>query len=399
MQEVKELYFTEKDLKERMSEIKEDEWGDLKVEVKKALKKLLENLLEVDVQDLVGAERWKRGPNRRNYRNGSYKRTLMTSYGYINDLKIPRVREGSIELKALKRYKRRTKEIDDMILNMFLNGVSTRKVQEVLNILFEGANVSATTVSEITKRLDAQVEIYHNRALKDDYWIIILDAIYVKAKDPIYSINRCILVVYGIEKDGTRELIDFRIAQKGESQAAWESFLMNLYKRGLEGKNLKVVSMDGNRGAWNAVDLVWPNAKKQRCIAHKMRNVANYLPKAIKNKCLSEAKEIYKAESYEEAVYNFRKWACNWSDIAPKAVNCIEKDLTHMLTFYQFPKEIWKKIRTTNIIERSFKEVRRRIRPMSCFSNTKSVERIIYAIFARQNKIWKHKKLKITQNY
>jgi len=157
--------------------------------------------------------------------------------------------------------------------------------------------------------------------------------------------------------------------------------------------------MDGNKGAWNAVDIIWPNAKKQRCIAHKMRNVANYLPKSIRDKCLSEARQIYKAESYSQAIYNYKIWANNWAEIAPKAVKCMEKDLQDILTFYHFPKEIWKKIRTTNVIERIFREVRRRIRPISCFTNRQSIERIIYAIFSRQNTIWKDKKLKITQNF
>jgi len=398
-EETKELFFTEKDLKERLREIKEKIWDDLDMETQKALKKLLESALEVEIQDLVGAERWKHYTNRKHYRNGKYKRKLLTTYGWINDLKIPRIREGGVEFKTIEKYKRRTKDVDAMVLEMYLNGVSTRKIKEVLHVLLGDANISSSTVSEIAKQLDAQIAKYHNRPLKDDYCIIILDAVYVKAKDPLHSRNHCILVAYGIKEDGTREIIDFRLAHKGESQAAWESFIANLYYRGLEGKELKLVVMDGNKGAWNAIDLVWPNVKKQRCIAHKMRNVANYLPKSISQQCLTEAKEIYKAESYGEAVYNFKTWASKWENIVPKAVRCIEKDLPYMLTFYDFPKELWKKIRTTNIIERVFREVRRRTRPISCFTNIKSVERIIYAIFSRQNNIWKSQKLKITQKF
>jgi len=174
-EETKELFFTEKDLKERLREIKEKIWDDLDREAQKALKKLLESALEVEIQDLVGAERWKHYTNRKHYRNGKYKRKLLTTYGWINDLKIPRIREGGVEFKTIEKYKRRTKDVDAMVLEMYLNGVSTRKIKEVLHVLLGDANISSSTVSEIAKQLDAQIAKYHNRPLKDDYCIIILD--------------------------------------------------------------------------------------------------------------------------------------------------------------------------------------------------------------------------------
>jgi len=194
MEKTKELFFDEKDLEERIKDIKDENWDDLKPEAKKALKKLLESILEVEVQDLVGAERWRHYVGRKYYRNGSYRRKLLTTYGYINDLKMPRIREGGIEFKAIKKYKRRTKDIDNMILNMFLLGVSTRKVKEVINTLYPEASISAATVSDISKNLDALVDLYHNRPLEDDYYIIVLDAVYIRARDPIHSRSHCILV-------------------------------------------------------------------------------------------------------------------------------------------------------------------------------------------------------------
>lgn len=396
----KELYFTEKDLADRIKEIKEDVWGDLKIESQKILKDLLEKGMELEVRDMIGVDRYEHdNDNRKNYRNGFYYRSLLSSYGKIKDIRVPRVREGKVRFKVLDKYQRRSEDIDDMIRNMFLHGVSTRNVKEVLKVIIGEDSVSASTVSEIVKVLDRQVQLYHNRSISDDYIIIILDAVYVKSKDPIYKKNKCILVAFGIKEDGRKELIDFRIAKKGESQASWELFLSNLYARGLEGKKLKVVSMDGNKGVWNAIDLVWPQVKKQRCIAHKMRNVSNYVPKRFQQQCLSEAKQIYKAKDYEQAIFCFKKWSSNWSDIVPKAVKCFEKDLDSLLIYYQFPEELWKKIRTTNIIERAFREVRRRIRPISCFTNNKSVERIIYAIFSKLNNNWKNNPIKFTQKY
>jgi len=214
----------------------------------------------------------------------------------------------------------------------------------------------------------------------------------------VHSRRRCILVVYGIRADGVRELIDYRLARKGESQAAWEGFLTSLKNRGLEGRSLQLAVLDGNRGLWNALDMVWPDVPRQRCWAHKLRNVANHLPKKLQPACMDQARDIYDAANYTEAVRAFKRWERIWKPLAPAATACLEQDFEDMLRFFQTPKSMWVKLRTTNIIERVFREVRRRTRPMSCFTNTQSVDRIIYAIFNRQNNLWREKPLReITQ--
>jgi transposase-like protein len=396
---IKELYFTEEDISERWQNIKDDFWGDLKTETLKSVKKLLETTMDIEVQDLAGAKRWEHSVNRVNYRNGSYYRNLWTAYGWINSIKVPRVREGSIKFRAFDKYKQRVVEINSLISDMFLCGVSTRKVKEVLKSLYGPYCVSASTVSNIAKGLDISVGKYHGRAIVDDYVYLILDGIYIKVKSPIHSKQRCILVAYGIKKDGRRELIDFRLAKKGESELAWSNFLQSLYNRGLKGENLKLICIDGNEGLATSLNLIYPDILIQRCWAHKLRNVCDYLPKRLEKGCLMEARNIYDSENIEEARKAYKEWSNNWRYISPKAVECIERDLEELLNFYKCPKSMRKKIRTTNSIERVFKEVRRRTRPMSCFTNKASVERIIFAIFNRQNNIWKEIPLKeITQN-
>jgi len=391
MESVAEICLDDKHLIERRERIKEDFWGDLKEETMIAVKRLLETGMEVEVQDLIGSMRWEHNPERPTYRNGHYHRGLLTSFGYLSGIRIPRVRDGGIEFKMLKRYKRRTKDVDQLILGMFLNGVSTRRVEEVLTPLFGAGSVSAGLVSNITKVLDKHVEKFHNRKLEDKYEYLILDGIFLNARSPVYKKRRCILVAYGIWMEGNRikrELIDFQVAPFGESQNAWERFLNGLYVRGLEGKNLKLIAIDGNKGLRNAIDLVYPNALPQRCWKHKLTNVANKLPRKLRDICISEAGNIYNAEDYDSAIYEFKKWARVWRPIQPDAVKCLEDDLEELLNFYQCPEELRKKLRTTNIIERSFREVRRRTRPMSCFQNRASVERITFAIFYRMNKKW-----------
>jgi len=391
---VEELDFglSHKILTERWTRIKEDFWGDLKQETAEAAKRLIETNMEVQVQDLVGSGYWKHNPNRAGYRNGHYRRGLLTSYGYLSMINVPRIRSGGIEFKILNKYQRRAKDIDRMILEMFLCGVATRRVEEVLTPLLGPKSVSAGLVSKITKVLTKQVERFHRRRFIDKYEYLILDGIYLNAKSPVYKKRRCVLVTYGlwIDADGRlrRELIDFQMASHGESQNAWERFLNGLYRRGLVGKNLKLVTMDGNKGLNNAVDLIYPNALPQLCWAHKLRNVANKLPRKFQTLCVSGARKIYNAESYSEALKAYKHWVKVWHPIAPQATECLEKDIEELLNFYQCPKDLWVKLRTTNIIERVFREVRRRTRPMSCFQNRESVERIIYAIFYRLNTKW-----------
>ena len=371
--------------------VEEEFWDDLKRETAIALKRLIETSMGIEVQDLIGSSHWEHNPQRVSYRNGHYRRSLLTSFGYLAQINIPRIRDRGIEFKILKKYQRRTEDVDQLILAMFLNGVSTRKVKEVLEPLFGGESVSAGLVSRITKVLEKQVKKFHCRRLVDKYEYLIVDAIFLNAKSPVYKKRRCILVVYGLwieEGRIKRELIDFEMASKGESGNAWERLLNRLYHRGLEGKELKLVTMDGNKGLRQAVDLIYPTALPQRCWAHKLRNVANRVPRKLGKACISEARAIYNSENRDKAILVYKKWAKKWRVIVPKAVECLEEDLEELLNFYECPRELWVKLRTTNIIERAFREVRRRTRPMSCFQNRASVERIIFAIFHKLNQQW-----------
>jgi len=379
-----------------------------------ALKRLIETNLEVQVQDLIGSAHWVHNPKRTTYRNGYYERGLFTSFGHIAGINVPRIREGGLNFKIFDRYQRRSRDIDKLLMNMFLSGVSTRRVEEVLEPLYGPKAVSAGLVSKVTKVLDEQVKRFHVRKITDKYEYLILDGIYLNAKSPVYKKRRSVLVAYGIwtiKINGkikvSRELIDFQVAGHGESEEAWNKFLNSLYNRGLKGEKLKLVVFDGNKGLHNAIDMIYPNALQQRCWFHKLQNVANKLPKKLQYECIREAIGIYNSSSYNEALSVYKKWVKRWELAYPKAVKCLDEDIEELLNFYKCPKELWKKIRTTNIIERVFREVRRRTRTMSCFQNRESLERIIYAIFHRMNKKWGNEIYiledslfyEITQNY
>jgi putative transposase len=178
------------------------------------------------------------------------------------------------------------------------------------------------------------------------------------------------------------------VVTTAESEKKWWRFLNDLHRRGLTGEALGLVVMDGNPGLENAVDLVWAFVKRQRCWAHKLRNVANYLKKKHLDQCVKGARAIYNAKSRKEAEKAYGRWEKKWRAIAPKAVRYLEKDLEELLHFYSCPKEIWIKVRTTNVIERAFREVRKRTRPMSCFNNVQSIERIVFAMLSHLNEQW-----------
>jgi putative transposase len=200
------------------------------------------------------------------------------------------------------------------------------------------------------------------------------------------------LVAYGITAQGQKELIDFR-QSCSESEAQWEALLRNLYQRGLEGRECKLISIDGCAGLRRALETVYPYIPIQRCWAHKLRNVANHIRRRDQQECLKQAKRIYLAENRRAAVRVFKNWERQWSIQYPEAIKCLASDLDELLHFLDRPTPHRVKIRTTNVIERAFREVRRRARTMSCFTNAKSVDRIIHGVMNHLNQSWKDKPL------
>lgn len=304
----------------------------------------------------------------------------------IAHLRVPRARQRIVDSDILEKYRRRQGHINQLVRDMFLAGVSTRRVGEVLEPIL-GEAISASTVSNILKALQREVAAFHSRKIEDHFVYLLLDGITLRVKRVQGVQKKLVLVAYGIDSRGKRQLIAFRLAT-AESEAQWSTFLNNLYERGLEGKNLRLIATDGGPGLRKALEIVYPYVPGQRCWAHKMRNVADKLPKRILAPCMAGARKIYQAEAQREARHHFQQWKAEWGTQAPQAVECIEKDLDDLLSFLRVPVSDWLKVRTTNAIERSFREVRRRIRPISCFENDDSCQRIIYGVVSNLNSHW-----------
>jgi putative transposase len=242
------------------------------------------------------------------------------------------------------------------------------------------------------------VEKFQRRRLSDDYLYLFLDGVVLKVRDSAGTVRRrLVLVAYGIRVGGRREVLAYGQAQ-GESEAAWTAFLQDLFLRGLEGGNLRLITTDGSAGVRAALALVYPQVRMQLCWAHKLRNIADKVAKK-EGSCVREAAAIYRAHGRREALEVFRTWAGRWRVHRPRAVASVERHLDELLNFFAVPQAHWLKVRTTNIIERSFREVRRRTRPISSFTNRASCDRIGFGVISHLNRSWERKPLKeFTQN-
>ena len=374
-------------------------WSKVGSAVKRLIKSLIENLLEDELTELLGAGRYERSSKRKGYRNGHYERNLLTKYGLIEDIQVPRMDEGGFQFTVFDRYERRRWDVDAAIGRLFLNGVSTRKLKAIAKELW-GKEISAQTVSNTLCSLDKELERFKDRPIEDTVEFLFLDGISQKVRE-IGIEKKMMLCAFAIhrrrpgEHNPLKEILSFQLTDV-EDEASWKGFLADLKGRGLLGKKLKLIITDGNPALLKAIKQIYPFVKGQRCMAHKIRNVAVKIKKVNRPHCLKEAKLIFAADSRKEAIRRFRQWEAKWVVEEERAVKCMKKDLFNCLHYYEFDKELWTSIRTTNILERAFREVRRRTRPMNnFFTNEPSANRVMYGISEMLNKNWKGKTLKL----
>jgi transposase-like protein len=307
--------------------------------------------------------------------------------------------KGGIEFNVFDRYEHRRWDVDAAIGRLFLSGVSTRKLKGITKDLW-GKEISPQSVSNAFSVLDKELERFKDKPIADTVEFLFLDGITQKVRE-IGIEKKVMLCAFGIhrerpgEEQRLKEILSFQLTDS-EDEASWKGFLADLKGRGLLGKKLKLIITDGNPALLKAIKQIYPFVKGQRCIAHKMRNVAVKIKKMNRPHCLKEAKLIFAADTRKEAIKRFREWETKWVVEEERAVKCMKKDLFNCLHYYQFDKELWKSIRTTNILERAFREVRRRTRPMNnFFTNEASANRIMYGISEMLNNNWKGKTLNL----
>jgi putative transposase len=371
-----------------LKEAERDLWGFMKDHQRKSYKKTLELLLmheQKEQLDLIDTDE-------DISRAGFSPITLKTTLGSIT-IDRPRLRKQAYDSMILPKYTKNEETILELICNLYLAGVSTRKVETALRSILGKYGISAGSVSKITERIIPEIEAFHKKDIEDKYIYLYLDGVSFSVIGNDNKKKRYMfLVAYGVDKHGIKEIIDY-MPVKSESYDNWHGFLFSLYERGLKGKYLKLIIIDGCEGLSKALEGIYQRVLRQRCWVHKLRNVCGYLKKKHEEECKEEAKQIYLADNLKHANKIFKQWKSKWNKLYPKAVECLEKDLDELLTIFHFDQSHRSKIRTTNPIERIFKEVRRRTKVMdNHLPNLKAAEKIFYIMCKFLNERWSTKK-------
>ena len=353
-------------------------WDQVKEVSREFVKYLINNLLLSEIELFLGSDKYERVKNRKSYRNGYYERMIGTTLGEIR-IRYPRLRNGAFESKTIKKYSRRQRELDFAVLSCFLLGGSTRKTARVCKA-FADVGISSSTVSKIFKELDQKAWAFHSSKIDKKYRFLILDGLWNKVKDR-YKRKKVVLFAMGITAEGKKEILDFLVAD-GESEAAYGALLNNLIKRGLDTEALELVMHDGAGGIVSSLSMYLPYTAKQYCVFHKVQGITEKLDHRRSRKTIMrDAGNIYKLSGNKgEAITSMKAFVLKWSKIEPRAVRYMLAGFDNTLTYFDFSKDLWKTISTTNYLERSLREIRRRTRPMGYFKNDKAINRIMYAL-------------------
>jgi len=348
----------------------------VKERLRQAVRVALISVLEEEVTAFIGAQPYERNEQRRDQRNGHYTRNLETTVGQLPDLPVPRTRHG-YQTQLFERYHRRRDELDTAIGEMFVGGVSMAKVGQVVETL-TGSTPSASTVSRVFHSLESEYAEWKQRKLAQRYAYAFADGTYFTV---IYNSEGCkmpILAVVGIAITGEREILAFRVGDR-ENEQAWKDLFDDLKARGVEEIGLWV--SDGNQAMLNAITKKFPASARQRCVVHKMDNVLSYIPNKQQEQIKPELRALFYQKDRQAADQAVAAFIEKYQKVYPSAIECLQRDLEACLTFYAFPKEHWKTIRTNNIMERLFGEVKRRSHKMAAaFRNEESCLLLFYAV-------------------
>jgi transposase-like protein len=345
---------------------------------------ILNQVLETEITEQIQAEKYERTSERKAYRNGHRERQLTTRVGTLT-LTVPRLRNGEFSTELFQRYQRSEQALVLTMMEMYVNGVSTRKVGEITETLC-GKNFSKSTISDLAKRLDPIVEGFRNRPLDDKKFpFLIVDALYTKARHQGRVKSRGILIASGINEDGYREIVGFAVA-KSETKDTWSRLFENLKDRGISG--IETVVSDDHKGLVAAIEEHFIGASWQRCQTHFSRNILEKAPKSIRPELKEMLRAMFTAPNIEIAREIRDEIIATFGEKAPKAIEILDRgfdDATHVL---YYPSKYRKRLRTTNMQERVNREVRRRERVISIFPNDDSIVRIIGSVLLEIHENW-----------
>jgi len=378
------LWFTEKDLRYRWSEVKGLFWEELEAWSHESAKCVLEEALRQELAGSVRAGVYERTVRRRDYRNGSYRRDVVWKLGVLTQVMVPRSRRGVYHSEIIERYRRLGGDVDRYILRLFTLGLSTRRVEEFFESFFGPCGIGAPAVSAIIGRVQGTLAAWRQRPLSDEVRYLYLDGIRVVIRGAFRQpyVVLCALAEY---VDGRREIVAFRIATS-EKTVHWQAFLDDLYRRGLLGTHLQAVIVDGAAGLIEAVRTVYGFVPVQVCWVHRQRNLLGRLHHRRHRQAIcADSTAIFQAESKNEAIRRLHHFQAVWHNREPAAVRAFLAGIDLSLTFYDQPPSTWSRIASTNAIERQLRELRRRIKLIDSFRDERSCDTILYTQIERLN--------------
>lgn len=351
--------------------------------LKPLVQEVVQQVLEAEMQEAVEAERYERTGGRKSYRSGYYRRGLITRVGRL-ELRVPQDRNGRFSTEMFARYQRSEQALVAALAEMYVQGVSTRKVKAVTEELC-GHEFSASTISEINKGLDGKLAAFANRRLEEPYPYLIMDARYEKVREAGVIRSRAVLIAIGINWDGRREVLAVELANR-ESASSWRDFLLGLKTRGLSG--VEFVVTDDHAGLRRSIQELLPEAAWQRCYVHFLRNALDYLPRKADDDCLTELRWLYDRKSLEEAHQDLKAWMKKWQGKYPKLCDWVEANIEETLTFYRLPRQHHKHMKSTNMLERLNEEIKRRTHVVRIFPHEASCLRLVRALAIEIHEDW-----------
>ena len=355
--------------------------GDREESFKMLVKKMLDQIMLIESYEQLGADRHERSDERQDYRNGTRTRKLTTRIGTI-ELEVPRHRNEPFHTMIFDNYQRSEAALIAAMVKMVINGVSTRKVSAVVEELC-GKSFSKSTVSQLCKKLDAEIEAFRNRPLYNlEVPFLMVDATYFKAREDHKIISKAFLVAIAIRPDGVREIIGFDICD-AEDNASWQSFFKNLKSRGL--KDVNIVISDSHKSILNAVTKTYPEAAWQRCQVHFLRNIVNEAPPRFQEGLRTELRKMFNAKTIEEARRIRDEIIGDYEPVAPKAMKVLDNGFEDSMTIMCLPESFRLKLRSTNMIERFNRELKRRSDVVQVFPDAGSVLRLMGAVAMEYN--------------
>jgi putative transposase len=358
-------------------------FGANKDGLKELLREVLQDVLEQEMTDALGAEKGERSPGRLGYRSGYYSRGLVTRVGKL-ELRIPQDRQGQFSTQIFERYQRSEKALVSALAEMYVQGVSTRKVKAITEELC-GHAFSASAISAVNKTLDESLERFAKRPLEEAYPYLVLDARYEKVRQEGVIRSQAVQIAIGINDEGRRQILAVEMANR-ESQTSWKDVLLELKSRGLRG--VELVVSDDHPGLKRAIAEVIPEAVWQRCYVHFLRNALDHLPRKAVDDCLQELRWLYDRRDLAEAQKDLAQWLERWGQKYPKLCEWVEENIGETLTFYQLPLQHHKHMKSTNMLERFNEEIKRRTRVVRIFPNEASCLRLIRALAAETHEDW-----------